>query len=126
LAYKCYGHQTVVYQQSVIHIGGFQSGKGLSNVISELQLTLPCIMKELCRMPQPRAYHGAEVFEDKVLILGGFCSGIWTTDSVLEFDPKRNECKEMPKLPSALWRMATVRWRDGVVVLGGRDKDDQI
>ena len=28
LAYKCYGHQTVVYQQSVIHIGGVQSGKG--------------------------------------------------------------------------------------------------
>jgi N-acetylneuraminic acid mutarotase len=125
LAYKCYGHQTVVYQQSVIHIGGFQSGKGLSNVISELQLTSPCIMKELCRMPQPRAYHGAEVFEDKVLILGGFCSGIKTTDSVLVFDPKRNECKEMPKLPSALRRMATVRWRDEVVVLGGRDKDEQ-
>ena len=32
---------------------------------------------------------------------------------------------EMPKLPSALRRMATVRWRDEVVVLGGRDKDEQ-
>jgi hypothetical protein len=126
LAYKCYDHQTVVYQQSVIHIGGYDYGKGCSNVISELQLTSPCIMKELCQMPQPREYHGAEVFEDKVLILGGLCSGIKTTDSVLEFDPKRNECKEMPKLPSALRRMATVRWRDEVVVLGGRDKDDQV
>ena len=118
LPYDCHDHQTVVYQQSVIHIG--------SNEISELQLTSPCIMKKLCQMPQPRTYHGAEIFEDKVLILGGYNSDVQTTDSVLEFDPKRNECKEMPKLPSALRRMATVRWRDEVVVLGGLDKDNQI
>jgi hypothetical protein len=124
LPYKCVDHQTVVYQQSVIHIGGVHPGKGWSNVISELQLTSSCIMKELCQMPQPRAYHGAEVFEDKVLILGGFNS-VKTTDSVLEFDPKRNACKEMPKLLFALARMATVRWRDEVVVLGGLDKDNK-
>ena len=124
LPYKCRDHQTVVYQQSVIHVGGYNYSKGYSNVISELPLTSPSIMKELCQMPQPRAYHGAEIFEDKVLILGGHNSDK-TTDSVLEFDPKRNECKEMPKLPSALKRMATVRWRDEVVLLGGRDKDDQ-
>jgi hypothetical protein len=126
LPYKCHDHQTVVYQQSVIHIGGFNDDKGWSNVISELQLTSPCIMKELCQMPRPRRYHGAEVFEDKVLILGGYCPGIKTTDSVLEFDPKRNECKEMPKLPSDLKRMATVRWRDEVVLLGGRNKDGHV
>jgi N-acetylneuraminic acid mutarotase len=84
-------------------------------------------MKELCQMPKPRACHGAEVFADKVMILGGFCPNIKTTDSVLVYDPKRNQCnKEMPKLPSALRRMATVRWRDEVVVLGGRDKDDKV
>jgi N-acetylneuraminic acid mutarotase len=126
LPYECRDHQTVVYQQNVIHIGGYNYSKGYSNVISELQLTSPCIMKELCQMPQPRRYHGAEVFEDKVLILGGYCPGNKTTDSVLEFDPKRNECKEMPKLPSYLRRMATVRWRDEVVVLGGCDQDDQV
>jgi hypothetical protein len=126
LPYECRDHQTVVYQQSLIHIGGYNYRKGYSNVISELQLTSPCIMKELCQMPQPRGCHGAGVFEDKVMILGGFCPGIKTTDSVLEFDPKRNECKEMPKLPSALRRMATVRWRDEVVVLGGRDKDNKV
>jgi hypothetical protein len=126
LPYDCHDHQTVVYQQSVIHIGGFNDGKGRSNVISELQLTSPCIMKELCQMPQSRQCHGAEVFEDKVLILGGCGPDFKNTYSVLEFDPKRNECKEMPKLPSALREMATVRWRDEVVVLGGVDKDNQI
>ncbi len=125
LPYACDDHQTVVYQQSVIHIGGFNYDKGeRSNVISELQLTSPCTMEELCRMPKPRGYHGAEIFGDKVLILGG-CTARNTTDSVLEFDPKRKKCKEMPKLPFALWRMATVRWRDEVVVLGGCDKDGQ-
>ena len=124
LPYECDDHQTVVYQQSIIHIGGYNYDKGWSNVISELQLTSLCIMKELCQMPKPRAYHGAEVFEDKVLILGGYNS-VEITDSVLEFDPKRNECKEMPKLPFALNTMATVRWRDEVVVLGGCDKDAQ-
>ncbi|CAB4044172.1 kinase, partial [Paramuricea clavata] len=125
LPYPCDDQQIVVYQHSVIHIGGFQYGKRWSNVISELQLTLPCSMKVLCQMPQPRGHHCAEVFEDKVLILGGFNS-VMITNSVLEFDPRRNECKEMPKLPFALRRMATVRWRDEVVLLGGRDKDDKV
>jgi hypothetical protein len=81
-------------------------------------------MKELCQMPEPRGHHSAEVFEDKVLILGGHnCDQ--TTDSVLKFDPKRNECKEMPKLPFPLTKMATVRWRDEVVVLGGCDKNHE-
>ncbi len=126
LPYKCDDHQTVLYQQRVIHIGGFNYDKrGHSNVISELQLTSPCTMKELCQMPEPRGRHGAVAFEDKVLILGGETSGD-ITDSVLEFDPKRKKCKDMPKLPFALTRMATVRWRDEVVVLGGLRKDNQV
>ncbi len=126
LPYECEAHQTVVYQQCVTHIGGFNSDNcKRSNVISELQLTSPCTMKKLCQMPEPRTCHGAEVFEDKVLILGGYTFG-HTTDSVLEFDPERNECKDMPELPFALRRMATVRWRNEIVVLGGLDKDGQV
>ena len=46
--YGCAHHQTVVYQQSVIHIGGFSYAKfKQSNVISEWQLTSPCTMKEV-------------------------------------------------------------------------------
>ena len=125
LPYACNDHQTVVCQQSVIHIGGYSYDEcQWSNLISELQLTSPCAMKELCQMPKPRAFHCAEVVENKVLIFGGYDSAE-TTDSVLEFDPTTNKCKEMPKLLFALSKMATVRWRDEVVVLGGADKDDQ-
>ena len=126
LPFECDDFQTVVCQQTVIHIGGFNCAKDTqSNMISELQLTSPssCFMKELYQMPEPRECHSAEVFEDKVLILGGNNNTGATLDSVLEFDPKRNECKEMPKLPVALRRMATVRWREEIVVLGGLNKE---
>ena len=124
--FQCYDFQTVVCQQTAIHIGGFDhKNKKVSNMISELQLTSPssCFMKKLCQMPTPRECHSAEVFEDKVLIFGGRNNTGDNLDSVLEFDPKRNECKEMLKLPVALRRMATVRWREEVVVLGGLNKE---
>ena len=107
LPFRCDDFQTVVCQQTVIHIGGYNYEKyEESNMISELQLTSPssCFMKELCQMPEPRECHSAEVFEDKVLILGGCNDSGAPLDSVLEFDPKRNECKEMPKLPIPLMR----------------------
>ena len=129
LPYCCSDHQTVVYQEHVIHIGGCNYDEGeRSNVISKLQLTPPYNVKELCQMPEPREYHRAEIFEDKILILGGQKSSKCEDylDSVLEFDLKTNQCKEMPPLPRPLTSMATVQWRDQVVVLGGEDKDDNV
>ena len=120
-------HQTVVYQQCVIHIGGYNDDENkVPNMISELQLTSPCTMKKLCEMPEPRWLHGAEIFEDKVLILGGRNNSGKTLNSVLEFDSKRNKCKETVSLPHPLKEMATVLWRDQVVVLGGRNKDYEV
>ena len=126
LPFKCDDHQTVVYQQRVIHIGGYNYGqRRRSNLINELQLASPCIVEELCEMPEPRVGHCAEIFEDKILIFGGEGDrGAYR--SVLEFDPRENECKEMPPLPRPLTRMATVRWEDQVVVLGGCDKDGEV
>ena len=129
LPYGCGGHQTVVYQERVIYIGGFNSNKReWSNLISELQLNSPYTMKELCQLPEPRVCYQAEIFEDKVLILGGQQSTALEEhlDSVLEFDVKTNQCKEMPPLPRSLTSMATVQWRDQVIVLGGRDKDNKV
>ena len=129
LPYACGIHQTVVHQERVFHIGGYNYDiRKRSNMISELQLTSPCTVKELCPMPKSQGRHGAEIFEDKVLILGGQKSVARKDylDSVLEFDVKTNQCKEMPPLPDPLSRMATVQWRDQVVVLGGRDKNDKV
>jgi uncharacterized protein YjbJ (UPF0337 family) len=122
LPYDCEDHQTVVCQERVIYIGGHRSRLGSSDMISELHLTSPDTMKKLCQMPEPRDSHGAEIFEDKVMILGGEDHNSCPLSSVLEFDVKKNECKEMPPLPQPVTRMATVRWKDQVVVLGGRDE----
>jgi N-acetylneuraminic acid mutarotase len=126
LPYEVDDHQTVVYQQRVIHIGGYNyDQRSRSGMISELQLTSPVTMKKLCQMPAPRDCHGAETFEDEVVILGGEDRTDHPLNSVSEFDVKKNECREMPPLPHPLTGMATVRWRDQVVVLGGHDKDRQ-
>ncbi len=129
LPYKCGDHQTVVYQQRVFLIGGYNHDqRRRSNMISQLQLTSPCTMNELCQMPKQRECLRAEIIGDKVLVLGGGKTVVPKDylDSVLEFDPKKNKCKVMPRLPHPLSLMATVRWRDQVVVLGGRDKHDQV
>ena len=127
LPYPCSYHQTFVHQQRVIHIGGYNYNMGRkSDVISELQLTSPSIMKELCRMPESQHFHGAEIVDDKVLIYGGDTDNSNRLDSVLEFDLYKNECKRMPPLPYPLSRMATVHWRDQAVLLGGCDKDGKV
>ena len=125
LPYESVGHKNVVYQQRVIHIGGYNYDKReRSNVISEVQLAAPpYTMKELCQMPESRDCHGAEAFEDKILIMGGVDENDDILDSVLKFDPEKNKCIEMPPLPHFLKEMATVRWRDQVVILGGRSED---
>ena len=119
LPYSCQNHQTVVYQQRIIHIGGYnQDERRRSDMISELRLTSPCTMKKLCQMPEPRSCHGAQIFEDKVMILGGE-SGKRNFNTVLEIDVNKIECKKMPHLSHCFSRMATVCWRNQVVVLGG-------
>ena len=129
LPYACGIHQTIVHQERVFHIGGYNYDKRERyNLISELQLTSPYNVKELCRMPERRICHSAEIFEDKVLILGGEKSLASKDylDSVLEFDVKTNQCKEMPPLPRPVMGMATVQWRNQVVVLGGQDKNSKV
>ncbi|XP_028406566.1 kelch domain-containing protein 8B-like [Dendronephthya gigantea] len=123
LTFKCDDHQTVVYQQRVFHIGGYDYSKHRqSHVISEMELTPTCTMKELCQMPEPRECHRAEVVGDKIFILGGRENDFNSLDSVLKFDPKKNKCRKMPPLPHPLAKTTTVPWRDQVVVIGGYNK----
>jgi hypothetical protein len=114
-------NQTVLYQQRIIHIGGHREWY---KMISELQFTTPFTVKELCQMPETEALCGAEIFEDKLLIFEG-ASLMGYPTNVFEFDATKNECKEMPPIPRSLIQMATVRWRDQVVVLGGLGIGDE-
>ena len=127
LPFRGGSHQTVTYQQRVIHTGGYNTDEDrMSNMISELQLTSPCTMTKMCVMPEPRKFHGAEIFEDKLLLFAGENENGKTLESVLQFDLARNKCNKTVSLPHPLKQMATVLWRDQVVVLGGRNKDDKV
>ena len=109
LPYSHEVHQTVVYQQRIIHIGGYNRDKEeQSGTISELQLAPSCTMRKLCEMPEPRYYHRAEIFEDKVMILGGQSGQLGSLNTVLGFDVDKKKCKKMPPLPYPLLQMATV------------------
>ena len=129
LPFKCNGHKTVVYQNNLIHIGGYNATeRKCSDAISEVLLTPPYPNKLLCRMPQPRKCHGVEILNDKILILGGSSnfSANNNLDTVFMDDVNKNELKQMPPLPRAVSKMATVRWGDKVVVIGGSDKDGKV
>ena len=118
-------HQTVVYEQRIIYIGGYNSDQAeWSYMISELRLTPPCTLRKLCEMPEPLEFHGAQIFEDKVVILGRD-NDDGSVDTVLKLDVNKNECMEMPPLPHTLCEMATVCWRDQVVVLGGCNEEEK-
>ncbi|CAB3995147.1 kelch 41b [Paramuricea clavata] len=66
-----------------------------------------------------------EIFDDNLLIVGGrtttSCSN--SLSSVVLYDVRKNECQQsLAPLPYEISEMATVRWGDNIVVIGGRDK----
>ena len=117
-------HACVVYQKKLFLIGGHDGGM-VCDTIHEIQLTPPYTLRLLTKMPRAICYHGAEIVSGKIFIIGGrttvFCDD--TTNTVLMLDPVTNTCTELKPLPYAVSSMATVAWKDNVVVLGGMDKE---
>ena len=116
-------HSSVLYDDKLMVTGGVD-GNATSDKINEVQVVPPYTVKTLSRMPEKRRDHGTEIFDDSLLILGGR-----TTDdcqdslsSVVLYDIKNNVCKLLAPLPYEVSAMATVRWGDNVVVIGGVDK----
>ena len=112
------GHKCVVYGNRLLIIGGRTDEIIASDTIYELLLVPPYSCKLLCRMKKKRAFHGAELFDDKVLIAGG----VGTEADVEIFDITRNECVEMPPLLYPRAAMATVRRDDSMLLIAGRDE----
>ena len=116
-------HSSVLYNDRLIVTGGYNANE-VSDCIHDVELVPPYTVKALSRMPEPRQEHGTELFDDNLLIIGGS-----TTDScrdnlsrVVRYDIKKIECKQLAPLPYEVSRMATVRWGDNIVVIGGLDK----
>ena len=119
-------HSCVLYNDKLMVTGGYD-GNAACDKIHEVQVVPPYTVKSLSRMPEPRQDHCTEIFDDSLLIVGGRKSGFCRDNlsSVVLYDMKNNVCKQLAPLPYEVSLMASVRWRDNVVVIGGADKRSQ-
>ena len=127
---KMYIHSSVVYKDSLFVTGGYNADKGAySDCIHEVQLKPPYTVKLLSKMPEPRARQNTVLCDDSILIVGGSKMGEGykgNLSSVLSYDIKNNECQQLPELPYPVCEMATVKWRENVVIIGGVDKNGNV
>ena len=116
-------HSSVLYDDKLMVTGGYD-GDATSDKIHEVQVVPPYTGKTLSRMPEPRQHHGTEIFDDSLLILGGTttCAYRNSLSSVVLYDIKNNVCKQLKPLPYEVSDMATAKWGDNVVVIGGIGK----
>jgi N-acetylneuraminic acid mutarotase len=129
LPMKLSGHDVIVYQGKLYVMGGYDWNEAKTNDnIYELSIIPPYTTKLLARMPQPRRNHKAEIVNGKLFILGGrassFCKD--TTDSVVVYDFIKNEVKSCTSLLKPVWGMSSVTWGKIIILIGGKDKHDQV
>ncbi|CAB4025075.1 E3 ubiquitin- ligase NRDP1 [Paramuricea clavata] len=121
---KMFAHSSVVYKDSLLVTGGINDQGDFSDCIHEVQLKQPYTVKLVSKMPGPRFRHTIVLCDDSILIVGGKKS--WdckdNLSSVLSYDIKKNECQQLPALPYPVSDMATVKWAENVVIIGGADK----
>ena len=126
LPVKLYAHTSVVYQNRLIVTGGYTGNERASDDIFEILLTPPYTSKLLCKMPQPRIYHCSHLFGDNILTFGGSKTSVdkESTNSVLLYDITTNKLYEQKaRLPFAVSGMASVRWNNSVILMGGVDEN---
>jgi hypothetical protein len=121
LPIKVAGHKCVVHGNRLLIIGGRTKPGEKLDTIYELLLVPPYSSKLLCHMKKKRVFHGVELFAGKVLIAGG----IRVETDVEIFDIARNECVEMPPLPSPVCGMGTVRRGNTMLLIGGKENIDE-
>ena len=119
-------YSSVVYKDSLFVTGGYNADQDVdSDCIHEVELKPPYTVKLLSKMPEPSVRHSTVLCDDSILIVGGTKTGHNKDNlsSVLRYDIKNNECQQLPELPYPVSSMATVKWGENVVIIGGRDKD---
>ena len=123
---RMWSHSSVVYKDSLFVTGGHNVDQRVySDCIHEVELKPPHTVKLLSKMPEPRSGHNTVLCDDSILIVGGTKTGNYKDklSSVLSYDIKNNECGQLPELPYPVSEIATVKWGENVVIIGGTDKD---
>lgn len=129
LPHTSFAHRCVVAGDRMIWTGGWNPDeKKCFDSIHEVALAPPYTSNQVSNMPQARCLHSAELIENKLFICGGTTTNDPkdSIDSVLEYcvddytKPKQRRALMFP-----VCAMATVVWRDNVILLGGSDKNSQ-
>ncbi len=108
----------------LIDITGFTEVR-ISRLIYEVLLTPPYSTTGVTILPQGRAWHGAELVNDKIFIFGGGTNPFNPVNDVLVYDLSTDECSVIAHLPYRVQGMATVRSGNKVFLLGGVDETEQ-
>ena len=120
---KLRGQCGVVYDNHLYIIGGCYENGVVSSEIYTTQLVPPYRSNLLTRLPDGMSHHSVQLFGDQLVIVGGI-HGSWSYRSrvcnVFLYDIPKNEWKRLAPVPSAGVReMATVRWGDNIIIIGG-------
>ena len=124
---KCRGHKMVHHENSAILTGGIGDGQNVSDGIYEISLNPQHNSKLLTQMPEPRCFHGCEIVNNQVIVVGGRTSNFLedTKNTVYANDLNNNECKTLTPLPFPVSQMATVRYKEHVILIGGVNEKGQ-
>ena len=118
------GHTTVLCRNSLYVVGGLTDSRDLAlDTIHEIPFASSCKPQPLCKLPEPKCYHGATVISDKMYIIGGCKQYANTaTDAVIEYDPASKACKLLKPLPYAVSGIETASWQNKILVVGGLNR----
>ena len=99
--------------------------------VREIVLEPPRPSKVVASLAKYRNFYGVEYFNGNIIILGGGSrtkenySEVECLDTVLSYNTSTNEVKQLATLPYEVSKMATVLYKDNVIVLGGEDQSGQ-
>ena len=114
------GHKTVVHQGKLITIGGHDGNEGRnSDKIYEVPLLEPYTPRILALLPERKAWHGAELVNDKIFIFGGGRNPGVPNNEIVVCDLSSDKCSVISQLPYRVEGMATVCLEKKVFLLGG-------
>ena len=123
------GHSGVLFNDSLFVTGGWnEDDDAYSKSIYEVQLTPPYNIELVAEMGEAREEHCTELFDNQIIILGGNQTGRNEDKlkSVEVFDIATKECRQAKPLPYAVSDMATVKWANNVLVIGGTDAHGEV
>ncbi len=124
---KCKGHKIVGNENSAILTGGLTDDDDVSDGIYEISPNPSHNTKLLTQMSEPRCAHGCEIIDNQVIVAGGSTTKYVQNakNTVYVYNMNNNECKTLPPLPLSVTDMATVSYKDNVILIGGSNEKDQ-